>query len=123
MPPCLCRSWKDSSSRSQHTYLLIRPSSLVLVWKVNWDHARCARSSSAEQGKHDISVTQDRMLKCYAASLGISRDFGSISLKWNQRFRIGKKLQESLTGEHSMTSCQCDKRESHIAVNYKRVPV
>lgn len=68
-------------------------------------------------------ITQDRMLKCYAASLGISRDFDSISLKWNQRFRIGKKLQESLKGAHSMTSCQCDKRESHIAVNYKRVPV
>lgn len=66
MTPCLCRSWKDSSSRSQHTYLLIRLSSLVLVWKVNWDHARCVRSNSAEQGKHDIrrNTGQDVEVLC-----------------------------------------------------------
>ena len=47
-------------------------------------------------GKGTVSgLTWDRMSECWAASLGIPRDSDSIGLKWDQRFQIVTKLQES----------------------------
>lgn len=61
---------EGSSFRSQHMYLLIRLSSLVLVSKVNWDHAHCARSSSTEWGMHDIRPNTGQDVRVLSSQFG-----------------------------------------------------